>query len=288
MESLPNDAEPDGHGLIDEAGLYLPEFALEKRTRKRWRTGGRSMPRAVVVAVAAALVVGGASGYAMGSSLRATPRASMTPEIPGSGVGQYAVPLGRKGSGPLSTQASVPDSYSALFTRHTDGITIRAFLDGGSETVAGATQGCPKGPPLIVEVSTSKMVGVSVDWGAPSSDLYPSNSAVQTDVLGAAEGQPIAVVMVATGPKVHEVSATFSTSGGRSDSMSPVYGWAVLAAAIPSVPSPADAVIGGVLSIGSGRETLTTAPLRANSPVVAWYGYAPSCVLAASPSKLGG
>jgi hypothetical protein len=282
------DPPPDGTANIrDEPNPYLLDDSNEHRAPKEHRScRNRRTTGLVALGVCVGLAVGGWAGYALGSKpappLGPHP-AAIGRESPAVGSGQYSVPLGQSGASG-SAQASLPDSYSPLFTRQTAGIRIRAFLDGGSENVSGATQGCPTGPPLVAEVSTAKMVGVSVDWGASSSYLYPANAAVQADVLGAAEGQPIAVVVIATGPNVKEVTVTFSTSRGQSDSMSPVYGWAVLAAPIPSVPSPAGQVIGQVVTYGAQHQTLAAFPLQANGPVVAWYGYAPSCVLAASPS----
>lgn len=274
MESVP-DPEPDAGGPGGEPNPYLPDARAEPVRRRVSRGGGRSY-WALVVAAAAGLAVGAASGYAAAPE-RTAPSASISAASTVPSRGRYAAPLGSGGS--LSGQASVPDSYSPLFTRQSNGVTIRAFLDGGSEDVSGATQGCPNGPPLVAEVSTSKMVGVSVDWGSPDSSLYPANSSVRTDVLGSSEGDPIAVIVVETGPEVADIRATFSTSGMRSDSMSPSYGWAVLAAPIPSIPSPQDAPIGRVESIGKDHQVLATSTLRANAPVVAWFGYAPSCVL---------
>lgn len=285
MELLPDPAAPDSHGLAEEGNPYFPEPAVEGRRRRGARTGRTHFPRSVMAAVGAALIIGGTAGY-LAAPQRRLPQAPMYREIPGAWAGQYAAPLGTSPSGALSAQASVPDSYSLLFTRRTNGVTIRAFLDGGSDTVfgSGATQGCPTGPPLVTEVSTSKMVGVTIDWGAPDADLYPASAAMRSDVLGTSEGDPIAVVVVESGPRVNEVSAQFSTSGGRSDSMSPVYGWAVLASPIAAVPNPPDTAIGRVESRGGNHKVLATLPLRANTPVVAWFGYAPACVLASPPS----
>jgi len=282
------DSPPDDTAHIrDEPNPYLYDDSYEYGASKEHR--GRRNRRTtglVALGICIGLAVGGWAGYGLGSRRSprpAPPRAAIGRESPAVGLGQYVAPLGRSASAE-SAQASIPDSYSPLFTRRIDGIRIRAFLDGGSENVSGATQGCPTGPPLVAEVSTAKMVGVSVDWGANSSYLYPDNAEVQADILGAAEGQPIAVVVVATGPDVKEVTVSFSTSGGKSDSMSPVYGWAVLAAPIPSVPNPPDQVIGEVETYGSHNQALATIPLQANGPIVAWYGYAPACVLAPSPS----
>lgn len=287
MDSPPDDTDSARHEASDEPNPYLYDDSNEHPAPKRRRSrGNRRTTGWVVLGAALGLAVGGWAGYALGSQPTLPPPAhpaAIGREPPAGSSGQYSVPLGQRGS-TGSAQASIPDSYSPLFTRQTEGIRIRAFLDGGSETVSGATQGCPTGPPLVAEVSTGKMVGVSVDWGATSSDVYPDNAAVQADILGAAEGQPVAVVVVAAGPNVKEVAVTFSTAGGKTDSMSPVYGWAVLAAPIPSVPSPADQVIGQVETFGSQHQALAAVPLQANGPVVAWYGYAPACVLAPSPS----
>lgn len=266
------------------ANPYLTEPPVEDSVRKRKGLRLRRPPLPVVLSGATALIVGALLGYAAASG-RSGAYASIYRESPGSLMGRLATPLvpGSSDPGSLAARASIPDSYTPLFTRQRNGVTVRAFLDGGSETVSGASQGCMNGPPVVVEASTSKMVGVSVSWEPSSSELYPANSVVRAEVLGSPEGDPIAVIMVAAGPRVKEVKATFSTSDGLSDSMTPVYGWAVLAAPIAAVPSPSNSPIGRVQSLGSGGQVLASVPLVANVPVTAWFGYAPSCVLPSNP-----
>ena len=92
---------------------------------------------------------------------------------------------------------------------------------------------------------------------APSARTKPLN-ATEVQVLGGPEGDPTAVVTVATGPSVREVRVLFK--GGATDSMAPVGGWVALAGSVP-----ADAASGGSLgtltALDAAGRALSSAPL---------------------------
>jgi hypothetical protein len=87
-------------------------------------------------------------------------------------------------------------------------------------------------------------------------------SAVASGVLGQAEGDPTAVVTVATGSSVSEVAMSFT--GGGTDQMAPVKGWAILAGAVPASLAYGQA-LGTLVAKGAGGQTLASAPLTLGS-----------------------
>jgi hypothetical protein len=117
-----------------------------------------------------------------------------------------------------------------IFDRSANGVEIRAFsvsypvvspLHGAADVIPA----CFASEQLLVEVS---------DGGAIGQVYVPSARAAQSvigyvedQVVGAAEGAPMAVVAVKVGSGVTAVSASFAS--GAADEMAVVDGWAVLA-----------------------------------------------------------
>jgi hypothetical protein len=113
-------------------------------------------------------------------------------------------------------------------------VTIRSFLVTYPE-IFGALPSCGmQGAHLQAEVSTARMVGI-VGGGFSGADKTQPASSIWSQVVGTAEGDPVAVVTAATGATVGQVSMTFA--GGTTDQMTPVAGWVALAAPVPAALS---------------------------------------------------
>ncbi|MHB8296205.1 MAG: hypothetical protein ACYDH5_16620 [Acidimicrobiales bacterium] len=114
---------------------------------------------------------------------------------------------------------------------------------------------------LFAELSNKEMVGMAV---LPM-EAKPAGSleAVSTSVIGALEGSPVAVVDLRTGPGVAKAEAVFT--GGKTDSMAPVGGFAVLAAPVPasaSSPYGGSQVIGTLKLLSASGAVLADQTLR--------------------------
>ena len=122
-------------------------------------------------------------------------------------------------------------------------MTVRGFLTNFS-LPTGALSSCQvSGPAFQAEVSTAGMVGV-ISSGFVVSRPSTTITALESQVVGTAEGDPVTVVTVQTAAGVASVHMAFS--GGKTDQMAPVKGWAALAA-------PGSAATGSAKSAGSAR-----------------------------------
>jgi hypothetical protein len=231
---------------------------------------GRRRRRITSVGVAAALIAGGAIGYAV--SNHSSSPAAQTATASGSGSTGAPAPNGASSSGASSYSSSsgaaiaspvspLGEHFTALFGRTAGGITIRGYLTNYPQP-SGALAQCSLGPPPIqVEVSTAKMVGTVSSLPLVVNRSQPT-SGVTSSVVGLAEGDPTAVVMVATGSGVSDVSMSFA--GGATDQMVPVKGWAVLAGPVAANLAGGQS-LGTLVAKGAGGQALSTTKVTPGS-----------------------
>jgi hypothetical protein len=205
--------------------------AIVARTgRKRWGTAA--------VAATLALGLGLGVGFATsGSSSPATQTATGNEASSGAGGSNPATGSAFSSSGGMSSAPApvlAAPHLNKLFNRTAGGVTIRAFLFNFPE-ISGLPASCGAlGAHLQVEVSSASMVGV-VGGGPIGVDRTQPASAVWSEVVGTAEGDPTSVVTAATGPSITEVSMLFSNQ--TTDQMAPVGGWVALAAPFSRAPT---------------------------------------------------
>ncbi len=247
------------------------------RRRWRWAAGG----------VVTALLAGGAIGYGVsnhsghsgnGQTLVAGSNGSSSTTVGGSpsaaAIGPGAGPTpetgpgasgsGSSGAGSSSAIVGEPGAFTHIFTR-TDGVvTIRGFLTSlakavPAENIMGAC--VAGGPAFQAEVSTAGMVGTLSAWSWPAATTGGrAITATSGEVLGSAEGDPVAVVAVASSPKVARVRVEFAAGGY--DEMTPVKGWAALAVVVPVNQRSSTAnetVIATAQALGSSGQVLASA-----------------------------
>ena len=213
-----------------------PLRAIVVRARRRHR-------RVAAGGVAVALVVGGAIGFAISNHSSPTTQTSTAPATQTStgpaasgaaAATSGATPSGSSGgamtAGPIELPG-VSGHLTPLFTRTSNtGVDLRVFRTAAI-TPAALPAGCEISLPRIqVDVSTTRMVGITFG-SAPTTHSRPL-TAVTSDVVGQPEGDPTAVIEVATGPTVTRVQMVFT--GGKKDSTPTSDGWAVLAASVPA------------------------------------------------------
>jgi hypothetical protein len=228
---------------------------------------GRRRLRITSVGVAAALIAGGAIGYAV--SNHSSSPAAQTATAPSSGSSGAPAPNAASSAGAQSSSSAggvsigspVAEHFTALFSRTAGGITIRGYLTNSPQPT-GALARCAVGPPQIqVEVSTAKMVGTVSSLQLGVNRSQPA-SGVTSDVLGVAEGDPTAVVTMATGSGVREVTMSFT--GGATDQMVPVQGWAVLAAPVAANLAYGQS-FGTLVAKGAAGQTLSSTKVTLGS-----------------------
>ena len=270
------------------------------RKRWRWAAGG----------VVAALLAGGAIGYGVsnhpghsgsGQTLVAGPDSSTSTTgsgNPSAAVAPGAGPSAESGSGSSGSASSgagsssaivgEPRAFTRLFTRTGGTVTIRGFLTSlaqptPAQNVIGAC--LAGGPGFQAEVSTAGMVGTLSAWSEPAGTTGGrAIIATSGEVLGSAEGDPVAVVAVASSPEVARVRVEFAAGG--SDEMAPVNGWAALAAVVPAnqrSSSVNETVIGTAQALGSSGQVLASAQVGTGlSPIPS------SCLPCRLPGLAGG
>ena len=249
------------------------------RKRWRWAAGG----------VVAALLAGGAIGYGVsnhsghsggGQTLVAGPSGSSS-TVAGAGnqgaaIAPGAGPSAEPGSGSSGTGSSgsgssgagsspavvrQPGGFTHVFTRTSGAVTMRGFLSSVAQPVPNLTGVCVVGGPAFqAEVSTAGMVGTLSAWSRPATaNIGRAITATTGEVLGSAEGDPVAVVAVAVVPEVARVRVEFAAGG--SDEMAPVKGWSALAVVVPGNQraSANETVIGTAQALGSSGQVLASA-----------------------------
>lgn len=177
------------------------------------------------------------------------------------------------GSAASSSSSAGPSSARSSTSSEPRPDTAKAAAASAAAASAAASAGAPNCMPrqvrqhllacmpkfpsklLYAELSNKAMVGMAV-LPLGGNNSTGSLEGVSTSIIGVPEGSPVAVVDVRAGPGVARAVAVFS--GGKSDSMAPVGGFAVLAAPVPASSSPY-----------SGQSIGTLQLLSANGAVVA-------------------
>lgn len=235
------------------------------------RAGRRMRVRAAAVAGVVALAAGGGVGYAVSTTGGSGRQIVATAPTSGAGARASSQPAGAPSPDGEPSYA-VPEAakFTRLFVRQANDVDIRGFLvaspimfplngagaTGGSGSVACGTLGSR----LQAEVSTPGMVAVAGSSFA-AQQAAPDLLTVQPAVVGAAEGDPVAVVVVQTSSSVTKVRMEFT--GGVTDEMAPVQGWAALAAPAGSygsskvTPQP----VGTLTALDKSGKTLSSVPV---------------------------
>jgi hypothetical protein len=152
-----------------------------------------------------------------------------------------------------------------LFERSANGIDVRVYkIEVGYPSIAGGTAeprfgSCEATTSLLVEVSDAGAVG-ALTFPYPSTATRPV-ALVSDQVVGVAEGSPMAVLAVRVGSGVSGVGARFGNGAG--DEMAVLDGVAVLVAQMPNGQAAADtAARANVIAYGaSGQQVQAfTAP----------------------------
>ena len=249
------DAEPPLDYLLDESGPGAAGGGAGREELLAIMARSRSQRhRLAALGMAATLAVGGAGGWlvaggassssSVGPSLAAgVTTTTVVPPVPANG------PCIAPGGGPCggaaaAASAGAPVSgaggavgvatvapggkLTKVFVRTTaDGVTIRAYRTQAEPSPAACP--IPVVPGLVAEVSTSEITAQSVVGISPASEhLIGFTSAI----VGVAEGAPVWVVTAQVDGSVAQVRAAFAD--GKTDQMSPVGGWAVLAHVAPT------------------------------------------------------
>lgn len=225
--------DPRMGGLLEGAGSGGPDELRSIVSR-----AGRRRARFAAIAAGLALGAGGGIGYGVasatggGSGQQIVATAPVSGPVKGS-AGSSATPaLETPGAAGPSAAVFQPSQYKRLFTRQAGSIDIRGFLFTFPnplpyQGVATCELG---GSRFQAEVSTPNMVGIAQGFLYQNSTSGPI-IATQPSIVGQAEGDPTLVVIADTAPNVTQVRMQFT--GGSTDQMEPVQGWAALAAPFP-------------------------------------------------------
>jgi len=197
------------------------------------KAGRRMRLRAGALAGAVAIVAGSGVGYAVSTTGGSGPQVVATSQ--GAGSRSASSP---SGASQVSGAAAYPlpeaAKFSRLFNRQANGVDIRAFVvsSPGIQPLlpasGAAAPSCMTMSRLQAELSTPVMVATAGGGGFVNQQSGAAVVDVEPAIVGEAEGDPVAVVVVMTGPTVAKVRMSFT--GGATDEMTPREGWSVLAA----------------------------------------------------------
>jgi hypothetical protein len=235
--------EPDDIPVHDLLGVGDEEAPGPDPLRAIVARAGRRRLRLGAAGMAVALAAGGAIGFAV-SNHGSSPAPSATATAPagstgpsgstaaapdsGSKVAPGASSSGMAG-GAMILEPGLANNLTRLFNRTAGGVTVRGFITAVALPRIALPSCQLGGPAFQAEVSTANMVGL-VFGGFPTTPTPTAVSSVSAQIVGSAEGDPTAVVTVATGRAVAKVRMDFA--GGGSDQMAPVKGWAALVAPV--------------------------------------------------------
>lgn len=226
------------------------------------KAGRRMRIRAGALAGAVAIVAGSGVGYAVSTTGGSTPQVVATSQRAGGRASSQAPGGAASAAGP-SASIAFPGAakFSRLFTRQANGVDIRAFLvafpmmtplGAGSAAAPSCTA-----TRFQAELSTPAMVAIAGGGGFVGQQAGAAVINADPEIVGEAEGDPVAVVVVQTDPTVSKVRMSFN--GGATDEMTPREGWSVLAAPA-SWFQPGKAAtttkLGTLTALGSGGRTV--------------------------------
>ena len=272
--------DPRMSELLSGAGAPGPDELRSIVSR-----AGRTRTRFAAIAAGLALAAGGGLGYGVSSAVSSGSGQQIVATAPqGGSAGSPAAPAGGTssaigGSSIASPNAPVvaPSHLQKLFTRQVGSIDIRGFLQ--SMPVAS-----PLGVPAIcvpggwarfqAEVSTPAMVGIVSGFEYLESTSGPIQY-TQPEIVGVAEGGPVAVVVAYTSASVAQVRMEFA--GGGSDEMAPVQGWSALVEPYPTGASTTPTTFGTLAALDKSGHTLATQSVDAGPrPLLPGVGQPPT------------
>lgn len=192
--------------------------------------------RAAATAGAIAVIAGGGIGYAVSTTGGAAKQVVATSQ--GSRGNTAARTPSAASTGGVGSSMALPQTggLTRLFTREANGVDIRGFLvsqpalylNGGANEPACGTAA----PAMQAELSTPDMVAVVSNGPVATGVLW------QPFLVGKAEGDQVAVIIVQGGsglPAQGVGKVRMDFVGGKTDEMTPVQGWSVLAAPVPDL-----------------------------------------------------
>lgn len=244
------------------------------------RAGRRMRVRAAALAGIVALAAGGGVGYAVSTTGGSGRQIVAT--APSSGSAAHASSQAAGGASTAGEPSyALPEAakFTRLFTRQVNGVDIRGYLAASPIMIplneAGAADGSGAcgtfGPRLQAEVSTPGMVAIAGSSFAVQQP-GPNILTLQPTIVGVAEGDPVSVVVVQTSSAVTKVHMDFT--GGATDEMAPVQGWAALAAPAgwyqsgKVTPQP----VGTLSALDKSGKTLSSAPVVWPTAMIGLYG----------------
>jgi len=230
------------------------------------RAGRRMRWRAAALAGVVAVAAGGGVGYAVSTTGGSARQVVATSPASGSSTrASSQAPSGAQIAGGPSAALPEPNRFTRLFTRQANGIDIRGYLVATPLMMplssAGSTECGTAGSHFQAEVSTPDMVATAGS-GFVVQQLGSMILSEQTTVVGDAEGDPVAVVVLQTNSAVSKVRMDFT--GGATDEMTPVQGWAVLAAPAAWFQSGkvTQETVGTLTALDSSGHSLATTPVQ--------------------------
>lgn len=216
--------------------------------------------RSAAVAGAVALVAGGGVGYAVSLTGSSAQKVVATAPLSGNGAQARGSFGAASAGGAVSPAIAAPVGvqFTPLLNRQANGVEIRGFLIGSSGYGAPTCAGI--GPRFQAELSTQKMVGIAGSGFIPQ-QVGQMPLTEQPSVVGEAEGDPVAVVVVQTNSSVSDVRMAFN--GGATDSMEPVKGWSVLAAPMAGLQTGKidQVALGTLTALDSSGHVLASSPI---------------------------
>ena len=227
---------------------------------------GRSRTRVAAVAAGLALAAGGGLGYGISSAAGGGSRQQIVATAPQSaGVGSAGSSQASGVNSPAGAPVGAAPSpsiqqslkYQKLFSRQAGSVDIRGFLQSVPAVPTGVAAVCigeAGWTRFQAEVSTPGMVGIVSGFELQQSSPGGPIGFTQAEILGNAEGDPVAVVVAHTASNVAQVRMQFI--GGGSDQMAPVQGWSALAALYPGGASTSQVTVGTLTALDKAGQTL--------------------------------
>lgn len=225
---------------------------------------GRTRTRVAAVAAGLALAAGGGLGYGISSATSGGSRQQIVATAPQSagvspsGASGIDSPSGSPAVAVPNPSIVQPLKYQKVFTRQVGSVDIRGFLQSmptvayGAPTICVGASGWTR---FQAEVSTPGMVGIVSGMEYQQSSAGGPIEFTQPQVVGSAEGDPIAVVVAHTSSDVAQVRMQFA--GGGSDQMAPVQGWSALATPYPGGTFTSPATFGTLTALDKAGRTLS-------------------------------
>lgn len=224
---------------------------------------GRTRTRVAAAAAGVALAAGGGLGYGISSATSGGSRQQIVATAPQSagvspsGASGIDSPSGAPAVAVPNPSIAQPLKYQKVFTRQVGTVDIRGFLQPMPAVPYGVPAVCVGAggwTRFQAEVSTPGMVGIVFGLEYQQSSAGGPIEFTQPQVVGSAEGDPVAVVVAHTSSDVAQVRMQFA--GGGSDQMAPVQGWSALATPYPGGTFTSPATFGTLTALDRAGRTL--------------------------------